>query len=166
MAFEPWEMVQLGYEARNGKPHDPEGNAGGNIFDEKHLDEILAFEEEVIKLEGYTDFCAKKDNMYNGPCENFFFTPKLLTHAEEFRMPSQFYGCCDCNGNTTVADAPANKVCAPKSSIPVCLNPPSGDNVTKGIIPNGKATSMLTNLNTKDTGILPQFADTLACGTE
>ena len=159
-------MVQLGYEARNGKPHDPEGNAGGNVFEEKHLEEILAFEEKVIKLEGYEDFCAKKDNMFDGPCENFFFTPRLLTHAEELNMPDYIYGCCDCNGNTTMADAPENKVCATKSSVPVCINPRSGGNVTKAVIPNGKATSMLMTLNTKDTGILPKLADTLACGIE
>ena len=116
-SFEPWEMVQLGYEARNGKPHDPEGNAGGNIFDEDHLSEILAFEEELVKLEGYTDFCAKKDYDYSKPCEGFFFTPKLIAHAEELNMAQQVYGCCDCYGNSTLDSTPANKVCATKSSM-------------------------------------------------
>eukprot|EP00945_MAST-04E_sp_MAST-4E-sp1_P008586 g8586.t1 len=139
----------------------PKATRGGNIFDEDHLAEILAFEKEVVKLDGYTDFCARKDGDYSAPCEEFFFTPRLITHAEDISMPQQVYGCCDCDGNATVASTPANKVCASKSSVPVCINPHGGSNVTKGIVPNGKASSM-ASVKT----ILPNLADTLGCGIE
>jgi len=157
--YSDWYNMAIAYEAKNGKEHDPEGNAGGNIFEEKHLKEILEFEEKVLATDGYKKFCPRKNDVFTEDCMGFMLTPKLLTHATEMALPSSIDACCDCNGNKTT-NKNTTKGCAPKQSTPICI---SGDSGATAIIPNGGASTYVQ----RDMGstLLPNIAQTLACTT-
>ena len=171
------------YEVKNGKDHIPDGGAGGNIFDEENLKEIIEFENKLLKMTKYRgatsssedatvapDFCARIDDLYSKDCKGYLLSPRMFAYSTSISMKElnlPFQSCCECSGN--VSD---DKVapCAPKTLIPICMynssNAPhvintynygDGNSWVDGTWNGGSFTK--NNLN----GVLTSLADTLSC---
>eukprot|EP00942_MAST-04A_sp_MAST-4A-sp1_P003305 g3305.t1 len=107
------------YEVKNGKEHIPDGGAGGNIFDAENIQEILDFENKLLKMTRYQQkYCARKDELWSNNCLGYTLSPRMFGYSTSQSLHPPFKSCCECNGNISNSKTGP---CAPKSVAPICV---------------------------------------------